>query len=168
MFLDRFATDDGRAVFHRVEHRSVAESPDGAFPYILTTGRLLAQYQSGTQSRRVAELNAMAPEPFVEIHPQTARGLRIGEGDWVELTTRRGSAVMRARLTTDIRFDTVFAPFHWGAGSSANALTNAALDPISRIPEFKVCAVRIERVTAPAPSERERVPAASPHHRSTT
>jgi assimilatory nitrate reductase catalytic subunit len=148
MFLDRFGTDDGRARFHRVEHRASAESPDEAFPYILTTGRLLAQYQSGTQSRRVAELNAVAPEPFVEIHPQTARGLRIGEGDLVLLTTRRGHAVMKARLSNDIRFDTLFVPFHWGGEGSANALTNAALDPISRIPEFKVCAVRIGRYPA--------------------
>jgi len=77
MFLDRFATPDGRARFHPVEHRPAAELPDEAFPYVLTTGRVLAQYQSGTQTRRVAELNAAEPGPFVEIHPETARGLRI-------------------------------------------------------------------------------------------
>jgi assimilatory nitrate reductase catalytic subunit len=146
MFLDRFATDDGRARFHPVEHRPAAELPDETFPYVLTTGRVLAHYQSGTQTRRVAELNAAAPEPRVEIHPETARGLRIADGDLVVLTTRRGRVQMKARLSSDIRLDTLFVPFHWGGARSANALTNGALDPVSRIPEFKVCAVRIEKV----------------------
>jgi assimilatory nitrate reductase catalytic subunit len=150
MFLDRFATEDGRARFHAVEHRPAAEVPDEAFPYVLTTGRVLAQYQSGSQTRRVAELNAAAPEPFVEIHPETARGLRIAEGDLVVLTTRRGRAIVKARLTRDIRFDTLFVPFHWGGAGSANALTNGALDPVSRMPEFKVCAVKIEKAASVA------------------
>jgi assimilatory nitrate reductase catalytic subunit len=150
MFLDRFATEDGRARFHAVEHRPPAELPDEDFPYVLTTGRVLAQYQSGSQTRRVAELNAAAPEPFVEIHPETARGLRIAEGDLVILTTRRGRAIVKARLTRDIRFDTLFVPFHWGGVGSANALTNGALDPVSRIPEFKVCAVKIEKAASVA------------------
>jgi assimilatory nitrate reductase catalytic subunit len=150
MFLDRFATDDGRARFHPVEHRPAAELPDEDFPYFLTTGRVLAQYQSGTQTRRVAELNAAEPEPFVEIHPETARGLRIAEGDLVILTTRRGRAVVKARLSRDIRFDTLFVPFHWGGAGSANTLTNGALDPVSRIPEFKVCAVKVEKAASVA------------------
>jgi assimilatory nitrate reductase catalytic subunit len=150
MFLDRFATEDGRARFHTVEHRPPAEVPDEDFPYVLTTGRVLAQYQSGTQTRRVAELNTAEPAPFVEIHPETARGLRIADGDLVILTTRRGRAIVKARLTRDIRFDTLFVPFHWGGAGSANALTNGALDPVSRIPEFKVCAVKIEKAALAA------------------
>jgi assimilatory nitrate reductase catalytic subunit len=146
MFLDRFGTDDGRARFHPIEHRPSAEVPDAAFPYYLTTGRVLAHYQSGTQTRRVKELAAAEPEPLVEIHADTAAGLGIAAGDKVRLVTRRGQAVMKARLSRDIRLDTIFAPFHWGGGGSANALTNPALDPISRIPEFKVCAVRLEKV----------------------
>ena len=122
--------------------------PTTNYPYFLTTGRVLAQYQSGTQTRRVKELAKAEPEAFVEIHPDTAAGLGIAAGDRIRLTTRRGRAVMKARLTRDIRLDTVFAPFHWGGGGSANALTNPALDPISRIPEFKVCAVRVEKVAA--------------------
>jgi assimilatory nitrate reductase catalytic subunit len=157
LFQDRFATEDGRARFHPVEHRAPAEVPDQDFPYVLTTGRVLAQYQSGTQTRRVAELNAAAPEAFVEIHPETARGLRIAEGDLVILTTRRGRAAVKARLTRDIRLDTLFVPFHWGGTASANALTNAALDPVSRIPEFKVCAVKIEK--APMSNQSEPEPA---------
>jgi assimilatory nitrate reductase catalytic subunit len=150
MFLERFATEDGRARFHAVEYVGPAEAPDRDFPYILTTGRLLAQYQSGTQTRRVAELAAVDPEPFVEIHPDTARGLRIADGDYVILTTRRGRAVMKAHLTRDIRLDTLFVPFHWGGAGSANALTHGALDKVSRMPEFKVCATRIEKAVSAA------------------
>ena len=107
---------------------------------------MLAQYQSGTQTRRVPQLQNAEPQAFVEIHPETARRLGIAEGDVVRLTTRRGRAIMTARLTRDIRLDTLFAPFHWGGPASANALTHAALDPVSRIPEFKVCAVRVEKI----------------------
>jgi assimilatory nitrate reductase catalytic subunit len=148
IFLDRFGTDNGRARFHAVEYLPAAELPDTQFPYFLTTGRVLAHYQSGTQTRRVKELAAAEPEPWAEIHPDTAVTLGIAAGDRIRLVTRRGRAVMKARLTRDIRLDTVFAPFHWGGGGSANALTNPALDPVSRIPEFKVCAVRVEKVGA--------------------
>jgi assimilatory nitrate reductase catalytic subunit len=153
MFLERFATDDGRARFHPIEYRASAELPSDAFPYYLTTGRVAAQYQSGTQSRRVPELSAAEPEPFVEIHPETARGLRIRDGDPVVLTTSRGRAVLKARFSRDIRLDTLFAPFHWGGlETSANALTNSARDPISKIPEFKICAAKIEPAMLPAPA----------------
>ncbi|PNG28050.1 molybdopterin oxidoreductase family protein [Methylocella silvestris] len=149
MFLERFATEDGRARFHAVEHRLSAESPDAGFPYLLTTGRVLQHYNSGAQTRRVDELRDASPEPFVEIHSETARTLGVGDGDLVALTTRRGCVVFKARLTSDTRFDTLFVPFHWGA-SSVNALTNAVFDPVSKIPEFKICAVRIEKVGADA------------------
>lgn len=157
LFLDRFATPDGRARFHVVEHRPPAEEPDKAYPLMLTTGRLLAHYQSGTQTRRVKSLVEAEPEPFVEIHPEMARGYGIREGDMVRLTSRRGAALLKARLTGDARMDTLFVPFHWGGAGSANLLTNAALDPVSKIPEFKVCAVRIEKVhvLAPRPPSRE-------------
>ena len=148
LFLDGFATPDGRARFHAVEHRPSGEEPDRDFPYWLTTGRVLAQYQSGTQTRRVPELAAAEPGAYVEMHPQTARGLGLAEGDLARLTTRRGTIAVKARLTPTIRLDTLFVPFHWGDGQSANILTNAALDPTSRMPEFKVCAVRVEREAA--------------------
>ncbi len=151
LFLDRFATADGRAVFHPVRYNGPAEQPDGEFPYVLTTGRVLAHYQTGAQTRRVPALCAAEPDPFVEIHPDTARGLRIADGDTVRLTTRRGVAFVRARLSRDIRMDVLFAPFHWGGRATINLLTNPALDPISKIPEFKACAVRAERVE-PAPA----------------
>ncbi len=145
LFLDRFATDDGRARFHPVEYRGAAETPDRAFPYVLTTGRVLTHYQTGAQTRRVPELAAAEPAAFVEIHADTARGLGIAAGDMVRLTTRRGSIEVAARVTRDIRMDTLFVPFHWGGRSCANLLTNPALDTLSRMPEFKACAVHVAR-----------------------
>jgi assimilatory nitrate reductase catalytic subunit len=141
-----FATEDGRARFHPVEHEGPAEMPDTSYPYFLTTGRVLAQYQTGTQTRRVAQLRDAEPESFVEMHPDTARGLGIAADDLVRLISRRGRIVVKARLTSDIRLDTLFVPFHWSGTAAVNALTHAALDPISRIPEFKVCAVRVEKL----------------------
>ncbi|GAB7108207.1 hypothetical protein JCM4814A_65210 [Streptomyces phaeofaciens JCM 4814] len=144
LFLDRFATPDGRARFVPVTHRPVAEEPDDDYPVLLTTGRVVAQYQSGAQTRRVDELNAAAPGPFVELHPRLAARIGAAEGDPVSVVSRRGRAVAPARITTGIRPDTVFMPFHWPGEGRANTLTNPALDPTSRMPEFKVCAVRVE------------------------
>ncbi|BCL20264.1 molybdopterin-dependent oxidoreductase [Streptomyces tuirus] len=144
LFLDRFATPDGRARFVPVSHRATAEEPDEEYPVLLTTGRVVAQYQSGAQTRRVAELNAAAPGPFVELHPRLAARLGAAEGDPVAVVSRRGRAVAPARITDAIRPDTVFMPFHWPGEGRANTLTNPALDPVSRMPEFKACAVRLE------------------------
>ncbi|MFJ6522981.1 molybdopterin oxidoreductase family protein [Streptomyces filamentosus] len=145
LFLDRFATADGRARFVPVTHRPPAEETDADYPVVLTTGRVVAQYQSGAQTRRVAELNAAAPGPFVELHPRLAERLGVAEGEPVAVVSRRGRAVAPARITGAIRPDTVFMPFHWYGEGRANTLVNPALDPVSRMPEFKVCAVRLER-----------------------
>jgi assimilatory nitrate reductase catalytic subunit len=88
----------------------------------------------------------MASEPLLEIHPRLALRHKIADGDRVSVTTRRGEASFRVRFAPGMREDTVFAPFHWGGRQSANRLTNPALDEISRMPEFKVCAARLERV----------------------
>ena len=144
LFADGFPTATGRAKFHPIRHQVPAEKPDDEFPLFLTTGRVLAQYQSGTQTRRVPQLNEMADGPLVEINPATAERYGLADGDPVTLATKRGTANFRAKLTPGIRPDTLFAPFHWGGKQSANWLTNPALDPISKMPEFKVCAVRIE------------------------
>jgi assimilatory nitrate reductase catalytic subunit len=146
MFAERFGTEDGRARFHPIEYRGAAEQPDGDFPLLLTTGRVLVQYQSRTQTGRVASLVAAEPDSFVEIHPDTARDLRIADGAPMRVATRRGEVVLKARHSRSIRMDTLFVPFHW---AGANILTNAALDPISRIPEFKVCSARAEPVLLP-------------------
>ncbi|MFD5423562.1 molybdopterin oxidoreductase family protein [Streptomyces sp. NPDC127069] len=144
LFLDRFATEDGRARFAPVAHREAAETPDADYPLLLTTGRVVAQYQSGAQTRRVPELNEAAPGPFVELHPRLAARLGVADGAPLAVTSRRGRAVAPARITDAIRADTVFMPFHWYGEGRANTLTNPALDPVSRMPEFKVCAVRVE------------------------
>jgi assimilatory nitrate reductase catalytic subunit len=146
MFLDRFATPDGRARFVPVEHRPVAEELDGEYPVYLTTGRLLQHYQSGAQTRRVRALREALPEPFVEVHPDLALACSLGDGDQVRVVSRRGAARGLVRITDTIRADTVFMPFHWGGAASVNQVTNPALDPVSKMPEFKVCAVRLEAV----------------------
>ncbi len=144
LFRGSFPTPSGKARFHAVRHLTPAEEPDAEYPYFLTTGRTLAHYQSGTQTRRVEKLQEMAPEAYAEMHPHLAKRHGLHEGDTVTLATRRGTAAFRVKLSSGIREDTIFTPFHWGGTNSANALTNAALDPVSRMPEFKVCAVRID------------------------
>ncbi len=148
LFVETFPTQDGRARFLPVEHRTAAEDLDETFDVYLTTGRVLAHYQSGAQTRRVPALTDVVPECFVEVHPLLASRAGILDGERVRVVSRRGVAVARARLTHDIRPDTVFMPFHWGGEASANLVTNDALDPVSGMPEFKVCAVRLEREAA--------------------
>ena len=150
MFTTRFGTPDGRARMTAVEHRPAAEEPCADYPLYLTTGRVLAQYQSGTQTRRVAALRKAAPHAFVELHPDLAARLGVADGERLTVTSRRGEVTAPARLTDAIRADTVFMPFHWAGAGRANSLTNDALDPTSRMPEFKVCAVRVARASGEA------------------
>ena len=146
LFGQRFSTADGRARFYAVQYRPPAEEPDDEFPFYLTTGRVTAHYQSGNQTRRVSSLAAAEPTAFVEIHPAMARDLGIEEGELVEVVTRRGRASCRARVTGTIRLDTLFMPFHFAGSGRANILTNDAVDPVSKIPEFKIAAARVERI----------------------
>jgi assimilatory nitrate reductase catalytic subunit len=147
LFVDGiFPTPSGRARFHAVRHQPPAEDPTPYYPLYLTTGRLTGHYNSGTQTRRVTELTQLNTEPRVELHPATARRYGIVASDKVWLETRRDAASFKVRITANIREDTVFVPFHWGGAQAANRLTSAALDPTSRMPEFKVCAVRMTRV----------------------
>lgn len=151
LFADRFPTENGRARFHAVIYREPDERPCDEFPLFVTTGRLLLHYQSGTQTRRVPELLAAEPEPRVEIHPQMAKTFGIADGDPVRVVTRRGAMMLVAQFSPGIRLDTLFVPFHWGGAGCANLLTGAALDPISKMPAFKLSAGRIEaRQPAPA------------------
>ena len=138
MFADGFATPDGRARFVPVSHAGPAEAPCDEYPLHLTTGRVLAQYQSGAQTRRIRDL----PDEgvFVELHPTLADRIGAHDGEPVVVTTRRGELQAPARVVATIRADTVFVPFHW---VGANRLTNDALDPSSGMPEFKVCAARL-------------------------
>jgi assimilatory nitrate reductase catalytic subunit len=143
LFSDGFPTPDGRAHVVAVDHRPVADDLTSDAPLYLVTGRLLGHYQSGAQTRRVAELVEAEPEVYAEIHPRVAAQLGIGDGRPARLRTARGSMVLTARVTSDVRPDTVFVPFHFGGTSAVNELTNDVLDPVSRMPEFKVCAVEV-------------------------
>ena len=152
LYLDKFRHGGRTGQVHPVHHRSAAEEPDDEYPLYLTTGRVMNHYQSGAQTRRVKALQEAVPEAYAEIHPSLARRFGIADGDPVILTTRRGKANLKARFSPHIRQDTLFVPFHWSGAARANLLTNPALDPVSKMPEFKVCAVRIERgKTAPPP-----------------
>ena len=146
LFEDRrFNFPDGKARFHAVEYRPPAEDTDEEYPIILTTGRVVSQYLSGNQTRRIAPLLDQCPEPYVEIHPELAQALGLKTGDLVKVESRRGWLTLPALVVHSIRPDTVFIPYHWPGEKSANKLTIRALDPISKIPEFKVCAVRIKK-----------------------
>ncbi|KIH98426.1 nitrite reductase [Streptomonospora alba] len=150
MFLDAFAHPDGRARFAAVGHRGAAEEPDADYPLYATTGRMMGHYQSGAQTRRIGELAAAEPEAYVEVHPDTGARAGLEEGDWARVVSRRGATLARIRHRADARADTVFLPFHFGGAQAANNLTNPVLDPTSRMPEFKVSAVRLEHAdTAP-------------------
>jgi assimilatory nitrate reductase catalytic subunit len=141
----RFFHPDGRARFHGVPFRESAEVVDGEYPVWLTTGRVVSQYLSGTQTRRIAALVEQYPQPLCEMHPRLAERIGVVDGEEVRLTSRRGSMTLPAHVVATIRPDTVFVPFHWPGGQSVNILTHRALDPQSRMPEFKVTAVRVER-----------------------
>jgi assimilatory nitrate reductase catalytic subunit len=138
MFGDAFAHPDGRARFIAVEHRGPAEAVSAAYPIHLTTGRVLAQYQSGAQTRRIRELPDEGA--FVELHPLLADRIGVRDGEPVLIRTARGEMTAPARVAGTIRPDTIFVPFHW---VGVNKLTNDALDPSSRMPEFKVCAAAV-------------------------
>jgi assimilatory nitrate reductase catalytic subunit len=104
---------------------------------------VLQHYQSGAQTRLVPELMAAVPEVYVEVHPDTAARAGLAEGDLAEVTSRRGTVRARVRCVASMRVDLVFLPFHFPGAGRANLLTNPVLDPVSRMPEFKVCAVRL-------------------------
>jgi assimilatory nitrate reductase catalytic subunit len=141
----RFAHPDGKARFIPVAHQPPAEVVDTEFPLWLTTGRVISQFLSGTQTRRIGPLVDQYPEPLVELHPRLAERFEIATGDLVTVRSRRGEVTVPAQVVETIRPDTVFIPYHWANGKQANLLTNAVLDPASKIPEYKVCAVSIEK-----------------------
>jgi assimilatory nitrate reductase catalytic subunit len=114
----------------------------------LTTGRVVSQFLSGTQTRRIGPLVNQYPEPRIEMHPKLAAKLAIADGDWATAETRRGAITLRAMVVTTIRPDTIFIPYHWAGDKSANRLTVAAQDPISKIPQYKVCGCRVRKAQA--------------------
>ena len=146
---NHFHHPDGKAHFQPVEWRPAAEETDSEYPIILTTGRVVSQYLSGTQTRRIGALVDQYPQPVCEMHPLLAGKLGVGEGDFVKVESRRGSVTVRANVVKTIRPDTVFVPYHWPLDRAANNMTVRAIDPISNIPEYKICAVRVSKVPAP-------------------
>jgi len=141
-----FYHPDKKAKFHPVEYHGADEKPGEEFPLILTSGRVVYQYLSGNQTRRIGFLVQQCPEPYVEIHPETAMKLKINDGERVKVISRRGEGVFPALVVRTIRPDTIFIPYHWGEQLAANQLTNPKLDPTSKIPEYKACAARIEKI----------------------
>jgi assimilatory nitrate reductase catalytic subunit len=110
---------------------------------------VVSQFLSGTQTRRIGPLVKQYPEPRIELHPRLAASLGIADGDWTIAETRRGAITLRAMVVTTIRPDTIFIPYHWPGPKSPNRLTVAAQDPISKIPQYKVCGCRVSRAPAP-------------------
>lgn len=143
-----FYFPDGKARFNVAPYAPPTEDTDAEFPVILTTGRVISHFLSGTQTRRIGPLVSQYPEPRVELHPKLAEKLGLKNDDWTVIESRRGHIVLRAHVVATIRPDTVFIPYHWPGDRSANRLTIAAQDPISKIPEYKVCAVRLRKAAA--------------------
>ncbi|WP_439637743.1 molybdopterin oxidoreductase family protein [Gloeomargarita lithophora] len=149
LYLDKkFATPDGKARFAAIASQGLAEPPDGDFPFVLTTGRYYGHWHTQTRTGRIAKIQKMHPEPRLEIHPQDAYKLAITTGDWVRVISRRGQVRVKATVGEQMRLGTVFLPMHWGAlwgeQMAANNLTHPQSCPVSRQPELKACAVRIE------------------------
>jgi formate dehydrogenase major subunit len=142
-FVDKFNTPDGLGHFQTVDYRPPAEMPDEEYPYVLTTGRSIFHYHTGTMSRRTPRLDDEVPQGFVQVNPADAAGGGIRTGDIVRLSSRRGSITVPAQVSTDVPPGVLFVPFHFSE-ASANALTNPALDPACKMPEYKVCAARME------------------------
>ena len=139
-------------------YRDPGEVTDTEYPVILTTGRVVSQYLSGTQTRRIGRLVDQYPEPLLEIHPKLAAQYGITDRELVRVVSRRGSAEFPAQLVETIREDTVFVPYHWAGKQSINQLTSGHLDPVSKIPEFKVSAVRSGATGKRAPSAETKQP----------
>ncbi|HLW76840.1 MAG TPA: molybdopterin dinucleotide binding domain-containing protein, partial [Bryobacteraceae bacterium] len=141
---------DGVCRFLVTEWRESGDPVDAEFPIYLTTGRVVSQYLSGAQTRRIGGLVDQYPEPLVEIHPRLAEQCGIEDKDRVTITTRRDQITLQAMVVRTIRPDTVFIPYHWPNEKSANKLTHRTLDPRSKIPEFKVSACRIRKAEGAA------------------
>jgi len=143
-----FYFPDGKARFNVAPYEPPTEDIDAEYPLMLTTGRVVSQFLSGTQTRRIGPLVEQYPEPRIEMHPRLAAKLGIADGDWATAESRRGTCTLRAQVVTTIRPDTIFIPYHWAGRKSVNQLTISAQDPISKIPEYKVCAVRVTKAAA--------------------
>ena len=143
LHVDQFTS--GLGTFHPIEYLPAAELPDDEYPLFLTTGRVLYQFHTGSMTMKTPGLNEIVPECFVEISSEDAVALRVEDESMVRIASRRGEIEARAKVSGKVEKGTIFIPFHF-ANAAANRLTNAALDPTARIPEYKVCAVRIDNL----------------------
>ena len=144
LHVDKFSC--GLGVFHAIDYLPPAEVVDDKYPMYLTTGRVLYQYHTGTMTMKSEGLNVLAPRSFVEISGEDARSYNISDGDLLKIKSRRGEIEAEARISDKAVTGTVFIPFHYAQGA-ANMLTNAALDPVAKIPEYKVCAVSLSKLS---------------------
>lgn len=144
LHMERFSTPDGRARIATVENRPPAEETSPEFPILLTTGRIVVHYNSGSMTKRSPSLQERDPELYIEINPEDAALLGVAHGTTVVVKTRRGETEARARITDKVKPGVVFMPFHW---KGTNLITSDALDPVSKIPEYKVAACRIEALS---------------------
>jgi len=155
MFTSRFNTADGLGHFVPAAPRPPAEQPDGDYPFLMTTGRVIFHYHTASMTMRTDSLAGELHEGFVQINPADARELGIADGEPVDVSSRRGRITVRARLSADVPRGITFIPFHF-PGTRANTLTNPAYDPACKMPEFKVCAVSVKRVNGHGDVERLR------------
>ena len=150
LHTEKFLTSDGKGRFVPLEYKPSAETPDEEYPLILTTERSLYHYHTGTMTRRVEGLNILRSRELVEINPRDANALGVGDGETVRVISRRGEVAARAKVTEDSPPGVVSMTFHF-AESPTNVLTSPVLDPVAKIPELKVCAVRIEKAKGELP-----------------
>lgn len=149
-----FYFPDGKARFHAVTYEPPTEDVDAEYPVILTTGRVISMFLSGNQTRRIGPLVDQYAEPKLELHEHLARKHGIADGDWVTVESRRGRVTVRCQVVTTIRPDVVFVPYHWAGEKSINLVTISSQDPVSKIPEYKVCAVRLRKAEEPEYARR--------------
>lgn len=155
MFEHGFAHSDGKAIFMPVSSKQPQETPNEEFPLTMTNGRLLSHYLTGVQTRRSPSLAARNVDNYIEIHPKTAKKYRVEDGEWVEVTSRRGSFSVRSRFTDKIREDTLFVPMHWGGVQNVNKATSPELDPNCKMPGFKTSTVTINPLRLQQPSKAQ-------------
>ena len=163
-FLHKDKFSRGKGLFHAIEYKPADELPDKKYPITLTTGRFLYQFHTGTMTRKSRGLETLGGEAYIEINPTDAGKLKINDGDMVKVTSRRGKVTVKANVTKKMKKGVAFMPFHF-AEAAANRLTNPVTDPTSKIPEYKVCAIKIEKVedvkTTKPKTERKSAAAAS-------
>jgi len=145
LHIGKCSHPDGLGVFHAIEWKAPAEVPDAEYPFVLTTGRCIWHWHTGSMTRRSKHLDEEVPTGWIEINPEDAKALDIVDGEMVKATSRRGTINVPAKVTKDIMKGVMFMPFHF-AECAANVLTNNALDPIAKIPEFKACSVKVEKI----------------------